>query len=90
MKVSCEMARTAGMESTAKTKSVISMQMRHSSRGVAFLTPSTCSRHTHKKANTSKKTKKEHRTMVTKTRRGKEYGRERGKGRGEAKGRDTL
>lgn len=41
MKVSWEMPRTAGIESTAKTKSVISMQMRHSSRGVAFLAPST-------------------------------------------------
>lgn len=41
MKVSWEMASTAGIESTAKTKSVISMHIRHSSRGVAFFAPFT-------------------------------------------------
>lgn len=42
MKVSVEMPSTAGMESTANTKSVSSMHTRHSSSGVALLAPSTC------------------------------------------------
>eukprot|EP00968_Pinguiococcus_pyrenoidosus_P004349 scaffold294_cov281-Pinguiococcus_pyrenoidosus.AAC.7 len=39
MKGSCETPRTAGIESTANTKSEISMQTRHRSSGVATLAP---------------------------------------------------